>query len=373
MKEQFTNWLSTHLKVSRRNINILLKDELATYFFMTWSIYESKCYNGFANINSLKKFISVIENKVSVGIIEEDAKYFHKRYQNQINYKHLIYDKKNDNIEFRIIISKEYSVLTLYEKLFLLSFVIYRYRNNIFHGNKGIESWLKYKEQIQKCITIMQLFLNITTYKNSNMEEYLKMHDELIDMIGVSITDSETCKKDIENLDNDFPQRYLTKLEYKELSEVEKDNIKNELILFRRRTYIKTIFSNIEGILYTTKQLILKNRDKITKDEELIKLQEKKYEGSSKDRLKEIIKRTGFLENMKLVFKYYKTFYSPDYSIDKFYTKLDQFKSVKDIRDKIVHPKDSLELNISIEELNKCKEFSEWFFSEFKKLLNFEE
>jgi hypothetical protein len=160
MGTEFSDWLSKHLNANDRDIEIILKDELATKFFITWSIFEARCYNGFAKVSMIKKFVEDIESNIPQSTIEVDTKYFHNRYQDKNNYRHLIYDKNNDDPTFKGITEKEYATLSLYEKLYLLSFVIYRYRNNIFHGNKRIESWLKFRNEIQKCITIMQLFLD---------------------------------------------------------------------------------------------------------------------------------------------------------------------------------------------------------------------
>lgn len=159
MGKEFAGWLSKHLKANDRDIAIILKDKVATNFFIIWPIFESKCFNGFIKVSMIQKFVDDIESKIPQKIIEDNAKYFHNRYQNKEKYRHLIYNN-NDDPTFNGIISKEYSALSFNEKLYLLAFVIYRYRNNIFHGNKRVESWLNFKTEIQKCITIMQLFLD---------------------------------------------------------------------------------------------------------------------------------------------------------------------------------------------------------------------
>ena len=160
VKREFVDWLSKHLKANVADIEIIMKDEVATNFFITWSIFEPECYNGFANIGMIKQFVEDIESNISQNVIEDDTKYFHIRYQDKDNYRHLIFENKNDNQTFKEIIEKSYEELSFKDKLFLLLFVIYRYRNNIYHGNKRIESWLKYKIQIQKCTALMQIFLD---------------------------------------------------------------------------------------------------------------------------------------------------------------------------------------------------------------------
>ena len=57
------------------------------------------------------------------------------------------------------VLSKAASAATKVERAFLTVFVVYRYRNNIFHGNKGVDSWLGYREQIDLCTEVMQSFI----------------------------------------------------------------------------------------------------------------------------------------------------------------------------------------------------------------------
>ena len=53
------------------------------------------------------------------------------------------------------VIKKSIDELNNEQKLSFLIYVVYRYRNNMFHGNKKLDSWLFYKNQINYCIQIM--------------------------------------------------------------------------------------------------------------------------------------------------------------------------------------------------------------------------
>jgi hypothetical protein len=91
------------------------------------------------------------------------SKHFHSRYQNKKRYKNLIH---NDNYnKIKSIVDKDYKKLSLDEKLLFILYVVYRFRNNIFHGTKGINSWLRYKLQIEKCITIMTKMIEAKNQK----------------------------------------------------------------------------------------------------------------------------------------------------------------------------------------------------------------
>jgi len=69
--------------------------------------------------------------------------------------------------KFKKILTKDISNLKPDEVIFFLVLVVYRYRNNIFHGNKGVESWLQFKDQIEYCIRIMQILID-TAKKSHN-------------------------------------------------------------------------------------------------------------------------------------------------------------------------------------------------------------
>jgi hypothetical protein len=56
---------------------------------------------------------------------------------------------------------KDISGFSFSEKIYFSMGVVYRYRNNIFHGNKKVDSWLQYRDCISKCIGMMQLLIPI--------------------------------------------------------------------------------------------------------------------------------------------------------------------------------------------------------------------
>ncbi len=160
MDKIFLIWLSKYLQTTETEAQKLLDNELARYFLIVWSIYEAKCFDGYVKFNKLKGFVDRIEKSIEPESINNTTKYFHCRYQDKQNYRHLIHGKDWDCPNFDKIIGKDYENLTINEKIYMLAFVTYRYRNNIFHGSKKIASWLKFDEQIKKCIEILQIFID---------------------------------------------------------------------------------------------------------------------------------------------------------------------------------------------------------------------
>lgn len=52
-----------------------------------------------------------------------------------------------------------------------MTYIVYRYRNNMFHGNKGLESWLQFEEQIKDCITVMKKLTVLPDKKDGEENE----------------------------------------------------------------------------------------------------------------------------------------------------------------------------------------------------------
>ena len=190
---------------------------------------------------------------------------------------------------------------------------------------------------------------------------------QILDMVGGSISDVSFCEEDLKNLDEDSKLRYK---EYYSKNITEKDiemleNIKNDFIPFRKRTYVKTVFLYFEGILFAMKRIILEHSSELN-DNDIINLQEYKLVGPNSESLKEVPVWKGFEENMKYTFNKY-----AELRTNKFKTKFDcpeweNFKECIQIRNKVTHPKNSSDLIITDEILDKVRKAYDWFF----KILN---
>lgn len=159
MSTKAKEWLAQYHNVTLQDIDNLLKDEKATSYLLVWSIFEQDIFNGFMKINDIKKVSEEFAKFYQNLDVDNIAKKFHLRYQNKDNYRHLIH--KQDNTDFKTIIQKTFANLSTNEKLEMLFFVAYRYRNNIFHGNKKVLSWAKYTEQIKDCIIFITSIIDL--------------------------------------------------------------------------------------------------------------------------------------------------------------------------------------------------------------------
>jgi len=154
MIENIKSWLTNHLQADSNEIETYFKNNNVTGFLMIWTIFEQKLFNGFIKFSDISNFSKENKDLITTIISLNDIfNYFHSRYQNNEYYNNLIH---NDNkTEIEEIRKKKIEKLNKEEKLQFLLYVVYRYRNNIFHGNKGVSSWLKYEEQIDKCVITM--------------------------------------------------------------------------------------------------------------------------------------------------------------------------------------------------------------------------
>lgn len=171
---EFNSWLAKYSNSNSNEVTKLLEDKFAIKFLITWSIFESSCFDGFLRYDEIIKFSkkesALAHAESSAKELDAQVQFFHERYQNKSIYKNLLHKNqcdKNKPIYMDDLLGRSHESLEIHDKIFLVTFVVYRYRNNIFHGNKGIESWLKFSECIERCTKIMQIFIP-TPKKYSN-------------------------------------------------------------------------------------------------------------------------------------------------------------------------------------------------------------
>jgi hypothetical protein len=146
-------WLSELFNTDVDKLKSGLKNELASSFLIVWSIFEQSCFKGFIRVNDIRNFSDKYKAIINIEVLNEAFEHFHNRYQDNrkyINLKHR--DRYYDADE---ICRKNIMDLTDEDKLLFLIYVIYRFRNNIFHGNKGVMSWTRYTTQITYCVNSM--------------------------------------------------------------------------------------------------------------------------------------------------------------------------------------------------------------------------
>lgn len=154
------NW-SLDKETEPARIASALKESNAFEFMILWSVLETKLFNKFCHKSDLAEYSH--NHALPIYDIDEIIEYFHDRYRIQggkrnDDYKHLIHQDVVADIDR--ILEKPYDKLTDKEKCHFMLYVVFRYRNNIFHGNKGVDSWSFYRKQINKCVDAMIFFID---------------------------------------------------------------------------------------------------------------------------------------------------------------------------------------------------------------------
>lgn len=157
----FNSWLACYLHQNEQEVTKLLEDKTATQFLIAWSLLELKYFTNGVNFGKIKKFAdkNFKNTNLNIGELDELVCYFHDRYENDTYYNNLMFGKKSEELDQ--LRKKDFHEFSSSEKIYFAMTVVYRYRNNIFHGNKGVDSWLQYRECILKCIAMMQLLIPI--------------------------------------------------------------------------------------------------------------------------------------------------------------------------------------------------------------------
>lgn len=151
----FNEWFASLIGQSQHQVERLLRDRTAIQFFIAWSLFESKCFGGYVKTSDFDSYASkTIISGFEVSALSANVEHFHARYQNKERFKHLMHTQSSGRLNQALSLPIEN--LSAEECLHLLVFVAYRFRNNIFHGNKGVDTWLSYSEQIRRCTELLQ-------------------------------------------------------------------------------------------------------------------------------------------------------------------------------------------------------------------------
>ena len=101
-------------------------------FTLLWNLFESLCCEKFANMNKIN---SLIDDKID--LFEEEKYenifyYFYDRYKNDSNKFRKLNLRNGEKELVKKVLNDEYNDKN--NKLKFIMAIIYRYRNNLFHG-----------------------------------------------------------------------------------------------------------------------------------------------------------------------------------------------------------------------------------------------
>jgi len=142
-------------------------------FLVYWNLFEDKFFDKGCNKSKIEKLLTnprkLREISVNEGV-KSTFKYFKERYCDSDLFK-----KLNNNLEvgaeIKNINEKEEEELSDIEILVYLIYIVFRFRCNMFHGNKKPYNFYKYKEPIEKCVNLLHFLLTKEDVFNIQKEE----------------------------------------------------------------------------------------------------------------------------------------------------------------------------------------------------------
>lgn len=163
----FASWLGTLFRHSELQVRRLLDDGTALHFLVAWSLFESKCFSGFVKAAEIASYAERVAPRFGPQAVHDAVVHFYQRYQHETLFRNLMHRQKDERLSG--LLEGSMDQLSPQDKVYFVVFVIHRFRNNIFHGNKGVDSWLKYRQQIQYCVEAMQVLVSDAEHAEPTM------------------------------------------------------------------------------------------------------------------------------------------------------------------------------------------------------------
>ena len=161
-------------RLDEEEVARLLNEKIAVRFLIAWSLLESRLFDCDAKGNKLSDYCQrLVDEEFDLVPLSTIIEHFYSRYQCKKLLSNLMHEDRKPNrklyCKLKTLLEKPLDKLSNCEKVFLIVVVVYRYRNNIFHGSKSVESWLQFEEQIDYCIQIMQSLITHATEREKSV------------------------------------------------------------------------------------------------------------------------------------------------------------------------------------------------------------
>jgi hypothetical protein len=166
----FEQWLGALLNKHEAEVHRLLDDPAALRFLIAWSLFESKCFDGFVKIDRIDVFAArIVAEGFDSNSVDEELVHFHERYQDDERYRQLMHGQLSKRMD--ALRRHPLESFRQQDRVFFVATVAYRFRNNMFHGNKGVQSWLHYSKQIRHCTGAIGRFVSHAELRRPSLPE----------------------------------------------------------------------------------------------------------------------------------------------------------------------------------------------------------
>lgn len=131
--------------------------EMVGNFLILWSLFESRCFNRTDNKTSIENVIEKVEKSFDDNILNEVFDYMKERYADAEKFSRLQFKDGSGNKEMKEHCEKVFSgeESSKEDKLKAVLYVIYRYRNNLFHGSKQIPNLQQQKNNFNTSYKVL--------------------------------------------------------------------------------------------------------------------------------------------------------------------------------------------------------------------------
>ena len=158
-------WINKSI-INKGNDKINSEDiEQVRDFTLLWNLFEDIFCDKFCKTDKIisllsKNRIEVLEQNTINSKINSIFDYFMDRYKDNEKLEKLNFNKKNHERDIKNKIqNKEVINLDFEEKIQIILFIIYRYRNNLFHGEKDMRYISYQNENFENANDFLMLFI----------------------------------------------------------------------------------------------------------------------------------------------------------------------------------------------------------------------
>ena len=158
ISETVEEWFAKKWDIPKGYAAEFFKIQASTYFLLTWPIFEHDVCAGFMDTKKILGIAKKYQHCYDDMQIDSILKTFYVRYEHRYNsnWDSLCHDddSKAKSVAERVL-NRDWNISGIVDKLQFGLYVIYRFRNNIFHGNKSVLEWLNNQPQIEDSVMVL--------------------------------------------------------------------------------------------------------------------------------------------------------------------------------------------------------------------------
>jgi len=126
-------------------------------FVLLWNLFESLCFDKFVDMNKINRLIDTKIDLFDETQYQDIFDYFYNRYKNDVSKFNALKLRNSDKILVKKVLNDEYEDKN--NKLKFIMAIIYRYRNNLFHGEKDMRYIRLQKENFGNTNKFLMYFI----------------------------------------------------------------------------------------------------------------------------------------------------------------------------------------------------------------------